>query len=699
MAAPSKNPFTAPEEKLLRMSEGVRASRWEAPGAGDVAKERGQGDWTAYQPPSAILAQIASRNAAASGGPRPPGPPGPPGRPPGPPGRPPGPPGSRPPGPPARPPGPPPQQHQQLQQRPPGPPGPPPQQQQQQQQQQQRTPGPPGPPTQQQQQQQQQRIPGPPGPPTQQQQQPISGPLSIPQQQQDQLPPPPPMQAAMHGSESLPPPPHPMAAAPGAPSEVPDPSVPSPSEPPPSSPPASASPPATAPAAAPAVAAGAGVTAKVKKAPAVPRPSYFSKPVLKHMPAAAAAGAEGAHQPEGGDTEGTGLPSPNGTPGASPTSAAAPGARPLPPALLARLAKRGIVAASAAVPTRAASATPPAAAPAAVTVATVPAASALEPAPPGLEPKPSPVTAAPAPQPHQATQTAGASTTAATPAADPDLPAGWFKSTDTNYNCPYFYNPATGDRQWEPPVAQLPPGWNEGKDPTTNVKYYYNPSTGQTQWDRPTGSSAAVAAPPAPAQAPTPMPPAEFIAASSFAGARPGYVFKLGCRGLGYYTDDFEKWRQEEANPAPQPSTIASASPRPTRKQTQHHSPLPPHQPPHALRGSKPSTTALCHRISLPTPYEEANPAPQPSATASAYPMPYVGAAPDEDRGPKKSRLEQIRDKQMQRNSGRSKVRGGRDDENDPMDPSSYSDAPKGGWSHGIEGLNVLRANRRALQK
>ncbi|GFR43964.1 hypothetical protein Agub_g5107 [Astrephomene gubernaculifera] len=126
------------KDKLLKLSHDFHAntgsSNGTAPAAAvapqaplAAAPQRGAGDWTNYQPPSAVLAAIAAKSGAQQqqqqqAPPQQPGagalPPPPPGPPPGPP-KPPGPP------PPARPPGPPP---------PPRPPGPPP------------PPRPPGPP-------------------------------------------------------------------------------------------------------------------------------------------------------------------------------------------------------------------------------------------------------------------------------------------------------------------------------------------------------------------------------------------------------------------------------------------------------------------------------------------------------------------------------------------------------------------------
>lgn len=53
---------------------------------------------------------------------------------------------------------------------------------------------------------------------------------------------------------------------------------------------------------------------------------------------------------------------------------------------------------------------------------------------------------------------------------------------------------------------------------------------GQRQWERPGAAPASAAAAPAPTQ------PA-FVPSPAFAGARPGYLFKLGPQGLGYYLD------------------------------------------------------------------------------------------------------------------------------------------------------------------
>ncbi len=76
------------------------------------------------------------------------------------------------------------------------------------------------------------------------------------------------------------------------------------------------------------------------------------------------------------------------------------------------------------------------------------------------------------------------------------------------------------------------------------------PAAGQTQWERP---SAAAAAAPAPFAAPAAAPGEHaaagasagaggelFYSSPTFVGARPGYVFRLGPSGIGYYKDSPE---------------------------------------------------------------------------------------------------------------------------------------------------------------
>ncbi|KAL4855963.1 Polyglutamine-binding protein 1 [Chlorella vulgaris] len=259
---------------------------------------------------------------------------------------------------------------------------------------------------------------------------------------------------------------------------------------------------------------------------------------------------------------------------------------------------------------------------------------------------------------------------AATPAAAVDegaggLPAGWHQATDPAYQHVYYYNPSTGERSWTRPQRELPAGWTEAKDPSCGTAYYYNAATGQTQWHRP-GAPAAPAPPPwqqdrgggtAAAAAAAPSgDEALYLPVMQFAGARPGYVFKAGPSGLGYYLD--QPWvniKLGESEPA-----IASAAP---------------------LGGG-----------------------------SGRPPLSGGGRGGGSFGGGGGSTAKR----------GRYESRGASSTV-DPMDPSSYSDAPRGGWSAGLEGSqpraadttaggplfqsrpypspgSVLRANQKALE-
>ena len=57
----------------------------------------------------------------------------------------------------------------------------------------------------------------------------------------------------------------------------------------------------------------------------------------------------------------------------------------------------------------------------------------------------------------QAAAPTSASAAAAPAASSSGLPPGWFRATDPVYNHPYYYNPSTGERLWEPPAGSTTP--------------------------------------------------------------------------------------------------------------------------------------------------------------------------------------------------------------------------------------------------
>lgn len=58
------------------------------------------------------------------------------------------------------------------------------------------------------------------------------------------------------------------------------------------------------------------------------------------------------------------------------------------------------------------------------------------------------------------------------------------------------------------------------------------------------------------------------------------------------------------------------------------------------------------------------------------------------------SRLERIQAEQAARHRSRAEAR--EREGQDPMDPSSYSDAPRGGWTSGLEGFQPTAADTTA---
>ncbi|URD72506.1 WW domain [Musa troglodytarum] len=80
------------------------------------------------------------------------------------------------------------------------------------------------------------------------------------------------------------------------------------------------------------------------------------------------------------------------------------------------------------------------------------------------------------------------------------LPLGWVEAKDPATGSSYFYNEKTGESQWEHPSANgtckldslrpsLPEDWVEATDDSTGQTYYYNRKTCISQWERPISSS------------------------------------------------------------------------------------------------------------------------------------------------------------------------------------------------------------------
>ncbi|KAK7393044.1 hypothetical protein VNO78_21495 [Psophocarpus tetragonolobus] len=95
------------------------------------------------------------------------------------------------------------------------------------------------------------------------------------------------------------------------------------------------------------------------------------------------------------------------------------------------------------------------------------------------------------------TCTADLKSTAAEVMENQKLPPGWVEAKDPGSGECYYYNESTGKSQWEKPQesylteqsssssSYLPENWVEAKDPVSGGFYYYKESTGQCQWEKP----------------------------------------------------------------------------------------------------------------------------------------------------------------------------------------------------------------------
>ena len=97
------------------------------------------------------------------------------------------------------------------------------------------------------------------------------------------------------------------------------------------------------------------------------------------------------------------------------------------------------------------------------------------------------------------------------------LPSGWKQKMDEKYGKVYYYNKTLKKTQWERPVEEdtveelvakpappppppvkreragpLPPGWSVTVDPRSGKEYYFNVHTQETSWERPKDAATAV---------------------------------------------------------------------------------------------------------------------------------------------------------------------------------------------------------------
>ncbi|WOK92508.1 hypothetical protein Cni_G01199 [Canna indica] len=234
------------------------------------------------------------------------------------------------------------------------------------------------------------------------------------------------------------------------------------------------------------------------------------------------------------------------------------------------------------------------------------------------------------------------------------LPLGWIEAKDPASGSSYFYNEKTGERQWEHPGANVscqvalnqppfPDDWQEAVDNSTGQTYYYNVKTHVSQWERPISSSHGNLQ-------------SSKYEPSRTSDSESNRVKKcMGCGGWGvglvqpwgycnHCTRIYNLPYQQHAPP-------------------QQHAQPQQHAPPH-LQNQQPGK----------------NEGSSKDQSGKGIPKQRSGRPPL-GKGNKRDHRKRAYSE---------------DDELDPMDPSSYSDAPRGGWVVGLKGVQPRAADTTA---
>ncbi|OVA14531.1 WW domain [Macleaya cordata] len=227
------------------------------------------------------------------------------------------------------------------------------------------------------------------------------------------------------------------------------------------------------------------------------------------------------------------------------------------------------------------------------------------------------------------------------------LPPGWIEEKDPATGSAYYYNESTGKSQWETPfenvISTQPPSssllaqdWIETLDETTGCKYYYNTKTHVSQWEFPDSLKQAS------------LQHTEGMVSRNTAhgnGENQSFMLKkcMGCGGWGL--DLVKAWG------------YCNHCTRVLNLPYQQYSP------------------------NLNNRHQVSNTANNKEDSSNIVSKNRSSSKPPMGKGNKSF------------NKKRSYTE---DDELDPMDPSSYSDAPRGGWVVGLKGVQPRAADTTA---
>ncbi|KAK1320746.1 hypothetical protein QJS10_CPA03g00490 [Acorus calamus] len=237
-------------------------------------------------------------------------------------------------------------------------------------------------------------------------------------------------------------------------------------------------------------------------------------------------------------------------------------------------------------------------------------------------------------------------------ACSPNLPKllpGWVEAKDPTSGSVYFYNENTGESQWEQPLESansqqspcslpLPQDWIEASDASTGQKYYYNVKTLTSQWEHPS-SSQQVASQLA----------GGMVTGNKFDGNdnhHPSFMKKcMGCGGWGQAL--VQAWG------------LCNHCTRIHNLHFQQHN-------------------SASNSLEL---QEKSNALTSKDHSGKVVPKQKSNMKPPLGKGNRRDNRKRTHDE---------------DDELDPMDPSSYSDAPRGGWVVGLKGVQPRAADTTA---
>uniref|UniRef100_A0ACD5XF20 Uncharacterized protein n=1 Tax=Avena sativa TaxID=4498 RepID=A0ACD5XF20_AVESA len=240
-----------------------------------------------------------------------------------------------------------------------------------------------------------------------------------------------------------------------------------------------------------------------------------------------------------------------------------------------------------------------------------------------------------------------------------ELPLGWVEAKDPTTGASYFYNQSTGVTQWDRPggavntvqhqaAPSLPENWEEALDKSTGQKYYYNTKTQATQWEPPISVNPGV------------------VPQASSDVANPGVVTQVSTDvAVQPTTQNADIWNSHMQRCSGcggwgvglvQPWGYCNHC---TRVQN-----LPFQQYPSY-------SNSIVHSGGASAPKSQGNVAAKDRSNSK----PPSGKANKKDNRKRK---------------------GPEDDDLDPMDPSSYSDAPRGGWVVGLKGVQPRAADTTA---